>query len=223
MRLQILLSIVFELLEKGRLTASYLSKKHEISPRTVYRYIEELSPFLPLHVKRGRGGGICLADNYRLPIGFMTKEEYSSVFDALQAAYTQTGEQKYLRAKRKFTAQARREELPAYIAAEIGEITLIPDEGNKERFNLLQILQACIQEKRIAELLVQGESSPRKTEPASLMLQKGEWQVLAFCYAERTFLTFPLSSLRGARKTEESFHPRRVRFAIPVYETNEIF
>ena len=222
MRLQILLAIVFELLDKGHLTAAYLSKKHEISPRTVYRYVEALSPFLPLHIKRGRGGGICLADNYRLPTGFMTKIEYDALYEALETAYAQTGERKFLQVKRKFDMQSKREELPSYISAEVGEITIIPEYETNE-FTLLQVLQECIREKLVAELLVVGEKSPRKTEPVSLMLQKKEWKVLAFCYAERTFLTFPLSSLRGARKTEENFHPRSVHFALPMYRLNGVF
>lgn len=223
MRIHILLSIVFELLEKGRLTASYLSKKHNVSPRTVYRYIEALSPFIPLHIKRGRSGGVCLADNYRLPVGFMTKADYSALAEALTLAYTQTGENKFLYARRKFITRERQEQLPTYISAEIGEITLIPDEDNKETFTLLRILQECIREKHVAEFLLEKEKTPRKTEPVSILLRKGEWQVCAFCYLERNFLTFPLSSLRGVKKTEQTFRPRSVHFGIPVYGLNTFF
>ena len=223
MRIHILLSIVFELLEKGRLTAAYLSQKHNISPRTVYRYIEALSPFIPLHIKRGRSGGICLADNYRLPAGFMTKADYASLAEALTLAYAQTGESKFLYAKRKFITQQRQETLPTYITAEIGEITIVPDEENKEGFAILRILQECIREKKIAELLLKGEKAPKKTQPVSLLLRKGEWQLCAFCYLERNFLTFPLSSIRGAKKTEEVFRPRSLHFGIPVYATKGVF
>ena len=223
MRIHILLSIVFELLEKGRLTASYLSQKHNISPRTVYRYIEALSPFIPLHIKRGRSGGVCLADNYRLPVGFITKADYSALAEALTLAYTQTGENKFLYARRKFITRERQEQLPTYISAEIGEITLIPDEDNKETFTLLRILQECIREKHVAEFLLEKEKTPRKIEPVSILLRKGEWQVCAFCYVERNFLTFPLASLRGVKKTEQTFRPRSVHFGIPVYGLNTFF
>ena len=223
MRIHILLSIVFELLEKGKLTAAYLSKKHNLSPRTIYRYIDALVPFIPLHVKRGRGGGVCLADNYRLPAGFMTKADYASLAEALTLAYAQTGDGKFLYAKRKFITRQNQESLPTYISAEIGEITLIPDEEHKETFAILRILQECIREKKIAELLVTGEKSPKKTEPTSLLLCKGEWQVCAFCHVERTFITFPLSSIRGAKKTEEVFRPRSLHFGIPVYGPKGVF
>ena len=217
MRISILLSIVFELLETGKLTASYLSKKHNISPRTVYRYIDALAPFVPLHIQRGRGGGVCLADNYRLPVGFITKSDRDALAEALTTAYTQSGDKKFLYAKRKFVCHERQEELPRYVSAEIGEITILPDENNKETFTLLLLLQECIREKYIAEILLKGEKFPRKTEPVSLLLSKGEWKIFFFSYAERNFLTIPLSNVRGVKKTEEVFHPRSVHFGIPVY------
>ena len=111
---------------------------------------------------------------------------------------------------------------PTYISAEIGEITIAPDEDNKEAFAILRITQECIREKKVVELLLIGEKFPKKTEPVSLLLRKGEWQVCAFCYEERTFLTFPLSSIRVARKTEEVFRPRKLHFGIPVYGTNQL-
>ena len=223
MRISILLSIVFELLEKGKLTATYLSKKHNISPRTVYRYIDALAPFVPLHIQRGRGGGVCLADNYRLPVGFINKLDLEALSEALTTAYAQSGDKKFLYAKRKLVHREQQEELPRYVSAEIGEITILPDEENKELFALLRLLEECIREKRVTELLLAGEKFPRKTEPVSLMLSKGEWKIFFFCYAERNFLTIPLSRVRGIKKTEEVFHPRSVHFGIPVYGLNGKF
>ena len=64
MKFGILLSILFDLLIKRKITASYIAEKHEISPRTVYRYIDALSLAVPIYVKRGRDGGFCISDNY---------------------------------------------------------------------------------------------------------------------------------------------------------------
>jgi len=79
MQFKILLDILFELLQKQKLTASYIARKHELSPRTVYRYVEKLSECVPLQVKRGRDGGIFLSECYKLPLNFMTETEYVSV------------------------------------------------------------------------------------------------------------------------------------------------
>ena len=79
MKYALLLKILFDLLGKRKVTASYLSEKYDISPRTVYRYVEELAKVAPVYVKRGRDGGVSIADNYKLPMGFMTEKEYDAV------------------------------------------------------------------------------------------------------------------------------------------------
>ena len=84
MKFTIMLAILFDLLAKRKVTAVYLAEKHEISPRTVYRYIDLLSLNVPIHIKRGRNGGICISDSYKLPMGFMTIEEYDAAIEALE-------------------------------------------------------------------------------------------------------------------------------------------
>ena len=58
MKFTILIDILFDLLAKRKLTASYLAEKHGISVRTVYRYIDHMSLTVPVYIKRGRNGGI---------------------------------------------------------------------------------------------------------------------------------------------------------------------
>ena len=98
MNISILLDMQFDFLSKRKISASYLAEKYGISQRTVYRYVEILSKKIPLVVKRGRNGGICLSDNYRLPVGFMSAEEYTAAVEALSAAYASNPEPKIERA-----------------------------------------------------------------------------------------------------------------------------
>ena len=78
MKFTILVEMLFDLLAKRKVTARYFAEKYEISERTVYRYLDCLSLSVPVYVKRGREGGICISDSYKLPAGFMTKEEYEA-------------------------------------------------------------------------------------------------------------------------------------------------
>ena len=109
MKFYILSDILFELLLKGKLTAKYLAEKHDLSVRTVYRYVDTLSMSVPVYVKRGRNGGIYIADNYKLPMGFMTEDEYDAIIDALEIAYSQTPEERFLIAKEKISSQKKLE------------------------------------------------------------------------------------------------------------------
>ena len=105
MKFAILLDILFDLLLKRRVTATELAEKYEISTRTVYRYIDLLSMTVPVYVKQGRNGGICISDSYKLPMGFMTKDEYDAAMEALAAMYSQLPQERFLQAKRKLSAQ----------------------------------------------------------------------------------------------------------------------
>ena len=106
MKFAILVDILFELLAKRSITAGYIAEKHGISVRTVYRYVDLLSINVPIYVKRGCNGGICISDSYKLPRGFMTLEEYESTIEALSAMYSQLPEERFLAAKRKLSSNS---------------------------------------------------------------------------------------------------------------------
>ena len=52
-----LFQILYLLLERGELTASWLSEKLEVSKRTIYRDVDALSSAgIPVYASQGRGG-----------------------------------------------------------------------------------------------------------------------------------------------------------------------
>ena len=105
MKLKIILDMLFELLQKRKLSAAYFCKKYKLSSRTVYRYIEALKTAVPLEITRGRNGGIALPDQYRLPVNFMTNEEYLAAMDGLEIAYCHQPEERFLQAREKLAAE----------------------------------------------------------------------------------------------------------------------
>ena len=110
MKFKTVLDMLFELLQKRKVTAAYFSKKYGISLRTVYRYVEELKSALPLEITRGRNGGIILPDRFKLPVNFMTSEEYLAAIDALDIAYCQSPEDRFLIVKEKLSAEYKPED-----------------------------------------------------------------------------------------------------------------
>ena len=90
MKFQVMLRILFRLLKSRKVSAAALAKENDVSERSIRRYLEELIVCgVPLDIIRGRGGGICLPDTYRLPENFLTQEELAAALNALGALYEQ--------------------------------------------------------------------------------------------------------------------------------------
>ncbi|SOC19463.1 HTH domain-containing protein [Ureibacillus xyleni] len=66
-----LFQIVITLLNKETVTAKELAEKLEVSTRTIYRDIDELSASgIPIYTVKGNGGGIALLDQYIMNSNF---------------------------------------------------------------------------------------------------------------------------------------------------------
>ena len=205
----ILLDILFELLSKRKVTAKHLAEKYNVSERTIYRYVEALSQKVPLFIKRGRNGGICLSDSYRLPVGFMSTDEYASILDGLQIAYSHDPNPRFLNARRKLNSQVKTEQRNLALIGDAKEFFI--EEALPSLQQKMQVVQDCIREERLADI----EYTPRgeekistKIEPHALILKQGVWHLYAFCHLRRTFHLFTLGRISAIVKTEDSFRPR---------------
>ena len=76
MRASRLLSILILLQLRGRLTAETLAAEFEVSLRTIYRDIDQLSAAgIPVYADRGPGGGFALLEGYRTKLTGLTAQE----------------------------------------------------------------------------------------------------------------------------------------------------
>lgn len=213
MKYSTLIGILFDLLAKRRVTATYLAERYDISTRTVYRYVEILTEHLPVQVKRGRDGGVSVPDNYKLPVGFLSKAEYETATEALALAYSHDPDERFLAAKRKLTAQKKSEIRPFYMFGELGALLLNgePFGDTHTQTEKLRLIEFCIERNLIMEMVYlseKGERSAQKIEPHLLAFDREKLYVYAFCHLEREFRLLPVGRIVALNKTKGYFRRR---------------
>lgn len=81
MRADRLLALLLLLQTRGRVTAQSLSKRLEVSERTIYRDLVSLSMAgVPVYAERGPGGGWSLLEGYRTNLTRLTEAEVNTLF-----------------------------------------------------------------------------------------------------------------------------------------------
>ncbi|CAB3761687.1 helix-turn-helix transcriptional regulator [Paraburkholderia humisilvae] len=192
MRPSRLVSMLLLLQVKGRVTAQSLAEEFDVSVRTVYRDIDQLSSAgVPVYADRGPGGGFALLDGYRARLTGITKAEAETLSIAgLGGAATDLGLSEQLRAAQLKLVTALPDAAPD--ASRIGSRLHIDPVGWYRRPaqvpHLTLLAGAVWNQKRIA-MQYQSRASPnpgdgetereRVREPLGLVLKAGDWYLVA--------------------------------------------
>jgi predicted DNA-binding transcriptional regulator YafY len=208
MKYQIMIDILISLLAKRKLTARQIADKHEISTRSVYRYIEELNVCgVPVDVARGRYGGITIADTFRLPAGYFTRDEYSSTLNALNAMMSQVDDSNLQSAYEKLQRQQKSEKHDLSVSGNI--IVDGSSWGDAKKFS--EKMRVCEQAAKTQSCLSidyisrEGVHSKRVIDPHLLIFKRNVWYVYAFCHSKQEFRTFKIGRIKNATFTGEKF------------------
>ena len=212
MKHEVLLSMLFELLQKRKVTAAYFAEKYGISERTVYRYVTVLSTHAPIEITRGRNGGVRISDAYKLPVGFFSTEEYDAPLEALETHYGERGEERFLSARRKLTqAEKTTEKEEEYLLGADTLLLLESVSGGSAAYEKLRLIERCILERIVLEMEYRDKKTTKKTrkiEPHLLVFKDGNFFVYAFCRTKKEFRLFQLGRIYKPFALDEKFNKR---------------
>lgn len=218
MRASRLLSIMMLLQARGRMSAETLAAELEVSVRTIYRDIDQLSAAgVPVYADVGRNGGFALLDGWRTRLTGLTAPEARALFlSGLPGPASELGlGDEVAAAELKLLAA-----LPADWQDEATRMAsrfhLDPrgwfSSGPRPEF-LKAVADAVWNETR---LWIRYDSwtqiSERVVEPLGLVLKGGVWYLVA--QREAGFRTYRLSQIQALRNLGERF-TRPAGFDLP--------
>jgi len=185
MRASRLLSILLLLQTRGRMTAEALAAEFEVSVRTIYRDIDQLSAAgAPVYADRGRSGGFQLMDGYRTRLTGLTDAEAETLFlGGLSGPAAQMGFSGAVTTMQLKLLAALPPERQAAAERLAGRFHLDPVgwyQNADEAERLPAIAQAVWTSRRITVRYEswKGEVS-RELEPLGLILKAGLWYLAA--------------------------------------------
>lgn len=208
MKFQIMTGILFTLLAKRKVSASELAGKYDVSVRTIYRYVDEMTVAgIPIDVARGASGGIYISDAFKLPKGMMTKEEYAKAIEAMLAMNGQFSDPALSSAIEKFSAQMKSEKYDLTLSGNI--LVDSGTWGDERRFSeKLSLMERAVEEREAIDIDYvsrEGERTQRRIYPHLLVYKQNIWYVYAFCTKRDAFRLFKLGRMRSLLRSGEHF------------------
>jgi len=214
MQHSVLIGIFFRLLSRRKTTAAELAGRYELSTRTVYRYLEVLDAAgLPVTTDRGYGGGVSIADDFRIEKGFFTKPEYEYLIRNLENLQKIEPDGEAYPLFNKITALSRlSSDDTEYL---INTRSLIIDGGGWTGHTALRgkisAANKALADNSVIKIIYSDAElagSERIIEPYSLILREGGWYLYAYCRLREDYRTFRLSRIKNIYITGESFRRR---------------
>ncbi len=215
MKYEIMMGILFDLLAKRTVKASYLAEKYQVSVRSIYRYIMELElAGVPLYTVRGYSGGISIVDSYRFSTSFFTKSEFEAIINTLSAIENSVPNKTLSSAINKMKSTIKYNYSTGF---DLKSGNLIIDAGpwgNTDAYKTkLAILQNAIENDRKITIKYHdrnGEITERIIHPYLIMFKQGLWYAYAYCELRKDFRIFRTGRIEYLNVLNEKFERQQI-------------
>jgi len=206
-----MLSILWLLKTRKRMTAKQLAEELEINIRTVYRYIDALcASGVPIISDAGHNGGYSLLHEFtKAPLFFDVNEQKALIHAASFASEAGYPFSEVLNgAVTKLKKYTNPEQLD-YINRHLTGFDVIQPPAKSELETLLQDIEESVAEglTLLMEYQKGNESTPqsRSIDPYGLVYWKGNWYVVAYCHLRLEIRSFRVDRIVSISRTGVEF------------------
>lgn len=207
MKVERLIGIIILLLQRDQVTAPELAKRFEVSRRTISRDIENICKAgVPLVTTQGFGGGISIADSYKIDKALLSQEELQTILTGLKGIDS-VSKISYLN---RFVEKISSREKQA-IVDDIIMIDLASHYQDALTQKIDQIKKAVRGRCIISfQYYARKGSCRRRIEPYRLVFKWSSWYVFGYCQDRNAYRLFKLNRLWDLITQDEVFFPRDI-------------
>jgi predicted DNA-binding transcriptional regulator YafY len=226
-KLDRLLGILTVLLKNEIITAPKLANQFEVSRRTICRDIEDLCMAgIPVVTIQGSGGGIRIADGYKIDKTLFTTKEMQTILAGLKSLDSVDGTSGYQTLVDKIYPGNTKDINNVYDVS--GSIVI--DLASYYKGSLtpkIELIKAAINQSKLVgfDYYAPSGDSKRVIEPYLLVFQWSNWYLYGYCLASDDFRMFKLNRLWGIFTSEDTFTKRKypeLKFEISEIYENKI-
>lgn len=213
MKLYRLLHLMNILVNNDKVTIKQLSEKLEVSRRTIYRDLENLTMAgFPIVSYPGYDGGITVAEGYKLDKCLLSLEDWENILTGLNTIKTMGDTEKieYLIGKI----------APKNIETINQQSDIVIDLSqwyDDDTQDLISGIRNAIGNKQLVsiEYISKISSTVRTIEPYKLVFKERDWYIYAYCLLRMDFRLFKLNRISAYEIMVDNFIPRQV--AVPSF------
>lgn len=207
MKIDRLIGIITILLLQDKVTAPELAERFEVSRRTINRDIEDICKAgIPLVTMQGYGGGISIADGYKIDKSLFTQDELQTIFAGLKGMDSVSETSQLTKLLDKLSSK----ENPI-----VADDCIIIDLASHYQGSLTQKIK-IIKNSIITQHVIsfnyyyaKGEGK-RRIEPYRLLFKWSSWYVFGYCLDKKAYRLFKLNRLWDLQNTNCVFSKRTI-------------
>lgn len=203
MKIDRLIGILSVLLQEEKVTAPELAERFEVSRRTINRDIDELLyAGIPIRTCQGVGGGISIAEGYKVDRTILTSKDMQMILAGLRSLDSVSGSSYYGQLMEKI--QAGSSELIT------GRDSILIDLSSWYKDTLapkISTIQDAIENRHLLEFYYYAPSgeSKRTIEPYYIVFKWTSWYVYGWCRKRKDYRLFKLNRMDKVKETDKDF------------------
>lgn len=203
MKIDRLIGILSVLLQEETVTAPELAERFEVSRRTINRDIDDLLyAGIPIRTTQGVGGGISIADGYKMDRTILTSKDMQMILAGLRSLDSVSGSSYYSQLMEKIQTGSSE-----FIS---GRDSILIDLSSWYRDSLapkISTIQDAIENRHLVTFTYYGPKgeSNRKIEPYYIVFKWTSWYVYGWCLKRKDYRLFKLNRMDKVMESKEEF------------------